>query len=94
MEKDRLKELCVCLEKAKEKRYDIKSEDVSGRIIWAAKDYIEEIYSFVDEKIEDKRKESMGTETLKSVQEFNVKTFAAAKASEKASEWVKAAKAM
>lgn len=36
----------------------------------------------------------MGTETLKSVQEFNVKTFAAAKASEKASEWVKAAKAM
>lgn len=35
----------------------------------------------------------MGTETLKSVQEFNVKTFAAAKASEKASEWVEAAKA-
>lgn len=94
LEDDRFKELFVSLEKAEEKGFDVADEDIAERVFGAAKDYIDEMYSFVDEKIEDKRKESMGTGTLKSVQELNVKTFAAAKASEKSSEWVKAARVM
>ena len=91
---DRFKELNVSLEKAEEKGFDVADEDIADRVLGAAKDYIDEIYSFIDQKIEDKRKESMGTGTLKSVQEFNVKTFAAAKGGELAQDYVKAAHAM
>jgi tetratricopeptide (TPR) repeat protein len=94
LDNDRFKELFVSLHKAEEKGQDVEDEDTAERVFGAAKDYIDEIYSFVDQKIEDKRKESMGTGTLKSVQEFNVKTFAAAKAAEKSPEWVKAVKVM
>jgi tetratricopeptide (TPR) repeat protein len=94
LDDDRFKELYVSLDKAEEKGHDVSDEDIAERVFGAAEDYADEIYSFVDQKIEDKRKESMGTGTLESVKEFNVKTFAAARAAEKSSEWVKAAKAM
>jgi tetratricopeptide (TPR) repeat protein len=94
LDNDRFKELKISLEKAEEKGYDIRDKDVSDEILGAAKDYVDEIYSFFDEKVEDKRKESMGTGTLESVKEFNVKTYGSARGGELASEWVKAVQVM
>lgn len=94
LDDDRFKELYVSLEKAEEKGHDVADEDIAQRIVAAAKDYTDQIYSFFDEKIEDKRKESMGTGTLESVKEMSVETEGLVQGGNLASEWVKAAKTM
>jgi tetratricopeptide (TPR) repeat protein len=94
LDDDRFKELYVSLEKAEEKGFVIEDADISGRIVGAAEDYIDEIYAFFDEKIEDKRKEAMGTGTLESVKRENVKTEGFVQGGKLASEWLKAFKAM
>ncbi|WP_251980303.1 CFI-box-CTERM domain-containing protein [Salinibacter ruber] len=94
LDDDRFKELYVSLEKADEKGFDIEDADISGRIVGAAEDYIDEIYAFFDEKIENKRKEAMGTGTLESVKRESVKTEGFVQGGNLASEWLKAFKAM
>lgn len=89
------KELKICLEKAEEKGYDIRNEDIGDRVLGATKEYIDDVYSFFDEKIEEKKKESMGTGTLKSVRDFNVQTYGQKRGREDlAPEWVKVAQVM
>ncbi len=92
---DSFKEMKICLEKAEEKGYDMHNEDIAERILGAAGGYVDDIYSFFDEKIEEKKKESMGTGTLKSVRDFNVKTYGQKRGREDlAPEWIKAAQVM
>lgn len=94
LEDNRREELSVCLEKAQEKGFDLRDEDIADRILDLSQDFIEEVYSYFDSKIEDKRKESMGTGTLESVKEMNVTAEGFVQGGKLASEWIEAIEAM